>query len=924
MKILLLIIAAFVTSPCHAREFRFYGPDRVGSTLITAIAQDAEGLIWVGTERGIDRFDGYRFDHTASLDGTSRPTVVASLFADEGGALWVGTSRGLFRSDGTSPDGTLLFAPVLFPDSLQPRVTSLLRTPDGRLLAGTAGYGLFEIDTLAMEALRTPDFEQVKEDDYFNHLYLSPDGTMWKGGITDRISKLPRRGAGQTLSGGSGLPVGFFRRNGAIYALCQRGVMPLSPSAAGIGVPELPFHFICCAADGEGNIFAGTRGDGLYWLPVGEAAFRRLSVEVAGFDLDHARVETLFADRSGNLWAGCSGRGLLLVARRQAHPFASWSFAQQSHPTGSYISSLADGSGGIAAWAVVQGDGIYGFDTAGHIVAHPAAPDGVETFIRDAEGTYWLGTANQLWRYNPVAATATLAATLPGDRIAALADLGEHGIAASTFGDGVAIIDKLCRRPVRQLSMHDEASPHRHRLVNNWVNALDVDARGRLWIGTSSGVCRYDLCTDNFDADSLGQLIQNEACTALRVLASGDVLFATSQGLLRWSESEGLRQEIGTEPLAGHSVAYIVEDSHADIWLSTSGGIWLWQPAVQRISAQLSAAPGQGTEYVHGAGLLAADGSILFATAEAITRFHPDSLRNRRPLDAKIRRTAFSHEGAALTMEFSLMNFLATEGTVFEYRFSDEDSWNQLPPGENALTFNRLAPARYTLLVRASVGGQTTEPEAYDFEVPPPWWLTPWAFAVYLLMVVAAVAAAAWAYRRHLQHQMDREKLSFLISATGDEDSLLTLDELQTAITRYVQSRRQQTIQAAAQTRNVATMTEAIDEPQVCGNDEHLMQRITQSVNRHLGDSDFTVELMCDEVGISRAHLHRKMKELTGFSVTEFIRNIRLEQAARLLRERKLNITQVAYTVGFSNLGYFSTVFRKHFGISPRDYVEQQ
>ena len=101
------------------------------------------------------------------------------------------------------------------------------------------------------------------------------------------------------------------------------------------------------------------------------------------------------------------------------------------------------------------------------------------------------------------------------------------------------------------------------------------------------------------------------------------------------------------------------------------------------------------------------------------------------------------------------------------------------------------------------------------------------------------------------------------------------------------------------------------------------MARITKSVNRHLGDSDFTVEQMCEEVGISRAHLHRKMKELTGFAVTEFIRNIRLEQAARLLREQKLNITQVAYTVGFSNLGYFSTVFRKHFGISPRDFISQ-
>ena len=52
--------------------------------------------------------------------------------------------------------------------------------------------------------------------------------------------------------------------------------------------------------------------------------------------------------------------------------------------------------------------------------------------------------------------------------------------------------------------------------------------------------------------------------------------------------------------------------------------------------------------------------------------------------------------------------------------------------------------------------------------------------------------------------------------------------------------------------------------------------------------------------------------------------NIRLEQAARLLKEQKVNITQVAYVVGFSNLAHFSTVFRKHFGVSPSEYAERE
>jgi DNA-binding response OmpR family regulator/anti-sigma regulatory factor (Ser/Thr protein kinase) len=114
---------------------------------------------------------------------------------------------------------------------------------------------------------------------------------------------------------------------------------------------------------------------------------------------------------------------------------------------------------------------------------------------------------------------------------------------------------------------------------------------------------------------------------------------------------------------------------------------------------------------------------------------------------------------------------------------------------------------------------------------------------------------------------------------------------------------------------------ELLETPEVKGNDELLMERIMKSVNKNLSDSDFNVEMLCQEVGISRAQLHRKMKEMTGISTSEFIRNIRLEQAARLLKEQKINVTQVAYTVGFSNLAHFSTIFRKHFGVAPSDYA---
>ena len=75
------------------------------------------------------------------------------------------------------------------------------------------------------------------------------------------------------------------------------------------------------------------------------------------------------------------------------------------------------------------------------------------------------------------------------------------------------------------------------------------------------------------------------------------------------------------------------------------------------------------------------------------------------------------------------------------------------------------------------------------------------------------------------------------------------------------------------------------------GYDEDLMERIMKSVNANLDDSDFSVEKLCEDVGISRTQLHRKLKEMTGVSTAEFIRNIRLNEAARLIKERKVNPT---------------------------------
>jgi YesN/AraC family two-component response regulator len=118
-------------------------------------------------------------------------------------------------------------------------------------------------------------------------------------------------------------------------------------------------------------------------------------------------------------------------------------------------------------------------------------------------------------------------------------------------------------------------------------------------------------------------------------------------------------------------------------------------------------------------------------------------------------------------------------------------------------------------------------------------------------------------------------------------------------------------------------LEEQVDEIRLKSPDEKLLERIMECINKNLNNSDLSVDMIADTVGISRVHLHRKMKDLTGQTPHDFIRNIRLKKAAQLLANRGMNVTEVMYACGFANSASFSTVFKKFYGMSPRDYMKE-
>ena len=116
-------------------------------------------------------------------------------------------------------------------------------------------------------------------------------------------------------------------------------------------------------------------------------------------------------------------------------------------------------------------------------------------------------------------------------------------------------------------------------------------------------------------------------------------------------------------------------------------------------------------------------------------------------------------------------------------------------------------------------------------------------------------------------------------------------------------------------------LEEMVDDISMKSPDEKLMERIMAFINDNLDDTDISNEDLADNVGISRVHLHRKMKELTGQTPHDFIRSIRLKKASQLLKRGDISITEVVYACGFGSAASFSTIFKKQFGVSPREYM---
>ena len=789
--IILLLCSILFCGTVSAMTGQFIPSDRFSSGLINAMCQDQYGYMWIATENGLNKFDGYRFTtyYHRSGDSTSLGSnIVTSLYQDRQGQFWVGTRTGLHRYDFTTDK--FVNYPFVNEENA-PRVITLLERKNGELLAGTSGRGLWTVKDGAMSKIKG-GYSTSGGNWYYNVMIEDSKGRFWKCGYGDEVTMMDKQGVHQFFVD-QGIVACIAEFGDEILIICLHGISSYKNgqvSHADIDLSALGSNDVimsCAFQDHEGNIYIGTRGEGLFRLPKGSRKIERVECTLQGMDLNTAKIWTISEDRRGNIWVGCLSKGLVILPSQQPQ-FAAWSFSAQRYFISSTITSLCQGDNGLT-WCTVQGSGVFAFDASGRIVARPNAPAAAEFIYRDRRGQFWIATDEALYRYEPLSGRYQKEIALVADRINAMTDDNEGNLYISTFSRGFCIYNPETGA-VKIQNGTDPESP-KGRLCNNWVLAMLRDRTGHIWLATSSGVSCYDPTTDSFRSLGFDQLMDGMICFSLCETRQGDILIGTDQGLYRYTPGlPDVKPYSDDATLADKTIAYVAEAKNGDLWCATSMGIWQYDFKKQQFIGHVNGNGLTAKEYIAGVGMHTSDDVVYFANNDGLTVFRPSEVTGSHKQLPVVNLTGFSIAGRAvspltdefsvsyldntMTLEFSLLDFNNPSNIIYEYRINKE-KWIQNEEGQNAIQLSHLQPGTYNIEVRALSASVYSPTKTITVVVTPPWWRSTLAYFLYFVGLIGLVVLMGFMYRRRTHQQMDEDKMKFLINATHDIRSPLTL-----------------------------------------------------------------------------------------------------------------------------------------------------
>ena len=747
-------------------------------SVVNALAQDKKGYLWIGTDKGLFRFDGIRITEWNPPDGSQLSWGIISLLPDRDGSLWIGTISGLVHWDGHRV--------TRYKENPSAAVYSLWQDPDG-----TVWFNPFQLSAGGDDVLCSVAGPKVS---CFGSKYGFPvstplltfvrdsSGTTWMGGPESLVSfkdataktlivnslknnrqqlgvaSLAVDADGSLLAGmakkGPGLGLQRFR-DGKWAAVTARGFD---------GSQHAVFRVL---VDRHQAIWIGTFNEGIYRLCQG-----RVDHFDSGDGLSGNTVFSLYEDGEGSLWVGTNG-GL-----DQFRDLAVRNFSKTGYPKAAEFDNLVTAKDGTL-W--VGGDGSLFTLQSGTNTFTPRGGDlkgkQVTTIFEDHLGRMWIGLDNTLnilnrEKFTPI----TLADGHPPGFIVSMAEDTESNLWALTTG------------PPRTLLSVDAKTLQASLMQTIDGSKIASDPHGGLWIGTNTG----DLLHFSQGKVTPIPLVRksNSRIAQLSVTADGGVMTASDLGF-SYLVGNTTRILDASNGLPCSNINNFVFDANGDLWLYARCGLvevsqsdverWQKDPSTQIQPRVFDSSDGVRTHLPPFEGAArSGDGRLWFNGMDTLQMVDPVRM-HLNPIPPPVRiegiRADFRDHSLAETVHlppltrdieitYTALSLAAPQKTMFRYKLSGFDQdWHDVGARRQAVYMN-LRPETYTFQVvaRNNDGVWNLMGDTLSFTIPPKFYQTSWFRGVCLL----ALLVVFWAFYQLRLREVQRQFKAGLEERVGE------------------------------------------------------------------------------------------------------------------------------------------------------------
>ena len=788
-----------------------------------ALAQDGDGYIWIGTQRGLARWDGYRMRSFLNdpADAHSLPSdFIHTLHVDRLGRLWVGTAMaGMAMYDKTHErfiryEATVAGAAPSDHGLSGAAVNAIASDAAGGIWVGTSG-GLDYVPPDGGPIVRhrhQPAVPGGLRDNRIRALLLDRDGALWIGSSSG-LSRRPAQGgpiAAVAVQPGWEDAVLSLGQNAAgqiAFGTLRSGIGVIDPATARarlVALPDTPdvaANMVLAVAEiVPGTWWAATYGGGVLEYKGATGASRRIQHQAAVTQsLGSDRVAALLRDRSGLIWVSNERS----VDTYNPHSRAiDTIFGGQQLQEAAVSALMTDGANRV--WVALADQGIDLIARDGTRTAalrpDPARPDTalpnrmVLAMSQDGAEEAWIGTQLGLYRSSArgtAVARVPLAPHNPYPRVGVIMPLGDE-LWLGTF-------DGLLRYDIRTqaISAYTQGAALAGGLSDNRIHAVLPLANGTFWVGTRNGLNLLDpiggMVEQIYARPGVSTALSDPVITGLLMDAKGRLWVGTHGGGIcvlegRAADGTPLFRRLGrADGLPSTTISSLRADGAGMVWVSTSDGVAVVDPATLR-ARPLERADGLAfrTFYVS-ASALTQQNELLFGATSGLAVVHPEAIRPwtfRPPLTiSSIRMGGQPVTAAQLTgtpdlparaltpqirtieVELAVLDYSAPDSNRYAYWLEGYDQgWTETDAGRRLVSYSNLPPGSYTLRLRgANRNGAWTDELKLPLRVEPAWHQTWWAYLCYVLAATALAWAVVHWRIRHLHR--NRAMLQALVYA---------------------------------------------------------------------------------------------------------------------------------------------------------------